>query len=166
MTGLWIVTTQWFFGPPLIDRSFRLSGGKCEIVAQGGLRDEPVEEFVTAAACKLAGGSWAGGHDISGHVFILILGSAFLIFEAWPILELIAARGWLALEEKKREEVDGSGGDGFTVGEEGDEREWGLSMSVISGVVGTALWMLLMTATYFHTWFEKVSRNTICPRIY
>lgn len=135
------------------------------MVEQGGLRDEPVEEFVTAAACKLAGGSWAGGHDISGHVFILILGSAFLIFEAWPILEVIAARGWVVLEERKREEMDSVRGDGFTVGKEGDEREWGLSMGVISGVVGTSLWMLLMTATYFHTWFEKVGRNNICLRI-
>ena len=40
-------------------------------------------------------------------------------------------------------------GDG---GEEGGR--WGLG--AVLGVMGMSGWMLLMTATFFHTWFEKV----------
>ena len=32
-------------------------------------------------ACKAAGGRWYGGYDISGHVFMLVLSSAFLLYE-------------------------------------------------------------------------------------
>ena len=43
-------------------------------------------EFVTSQACKQIGGVWKGGHDISGHVFILVLGSASLMAELLPVL--------------------------------------------------------------------------------
>ena len=57
-------------------------------------------EFVTGQACKAVGGTWRGGHDISGHVFILVLGSAFLGLELLPVV----GRG--------REERRVRGGDG------------------------------------------------------
>ena len=37
---------------------------------------------------------------------------------------------------------------------EGDGGRWGLG--AVLGVMGMSWWMLLMTATFFHTWFEKV----------
>jgi hypothetical protein len=156
VTVWWIAVTQWFFGPALIDRSFRLTGGKCEMVAAGELSDSPTKEFFAAAACKAAGGAWVGGHDISGHVFILILGSAFLVLEAMPVFEVVLQRGWAAIEERKVEEQRKRSGEFVVLAEEGDAREWGYVMTLVCTVVGTALWMLLMTATYFHTWFEKV----------
>ena len=33
ITAIWIFVTQWFFGPAIIDRSFRWTGGKCEAIA-------------------------------------------------------------------------------------------------------------------------------------
>ncbi|KAI4242838.1 MAG: hypothetical protein LQ352_007158, partial [Teloschistes flavicans] len=83
VTMWWMLVTQWCFGPALIDRGFTFTGGQCELLRSGYERDEmgEVREFVTAAACKLAGGKWKGGHDISGHVFILVLGSASVGFE-------------------------------------------------------------------------------------
>jgi hypothetical protein len=35
--------------------------------------------------------------------------------------------------------------------------------TMVAVVVGLCGWMLLMTAIYFHTWFEKVSPNSSVP---
>ncbi|KAJ2978502.1 hypothetical protein NUW58_g7471 [Xylaria curta] len=37
------------------------------------------------------------------------------------------------------------------------ERHLGIGGKFVLGVVGLSLWMLLMTAVYFHTWFEKLT---------
>ncbi|KAI4122723.1 MAG: hypothetical protein LQ338_005654 [Usnochroma carphineum] len=134
LTICWMLVTQWCFGPALIDRGFRLTGGACELIRDDAARAEmgEVKEFVTAATCKFAGGEWKGGHDISGHVFILVLGSAAVGME---VLGALVNRG--------------------SEGEDGEEGlgKWG--WGVVMGVVGMSWWMLLMTAAYFHTWFEK-----------
>ncbi|KAI4255529.1 MAG: hypothetical protein L6R42_006680 [Xanthoria sp. 1 TBL-2021] len=135
VTFWWMVVTQWCFGPALIDRGFRLTGGQCELMRSDTARQEmgDVREFVTGAACKIAGGKWKGGHDISGHVFILVLGSASLGLE---VLGAMVNDRRAGAEEKQAK-----------LGKWG----WG----VVVGVVGMSWWMLLMTAAYFHTWFEK-----------
>ncbi|KAL8810001.1 MAG: hypothetical protein Q9200_002940, partial [Gallowayella weberi] len=133
VTFWWMLVTQWCFGPALIDRGFTLTGGQCELMRDEGAKAAmgDVREFVTGAACKLAGGKWKGGHDISGHVFILVLGSASLG------LEVLGAM------------IHDRSEDGPRLG------KWG--WRIVVGVVGMSWWMLLMTAAYFHTWFEKVS---------
>ena len=151
VTVWWILVTQWCFGPALIDRGFRVTGGACELAAkyegQGGKR-----EFVTSQACKQIGGVWKGGHDISGHVFILVLGSAFLALELLPIL---AKRSGLREERKMvRKTGDVAMLEGEVSDLEGTEGKVGMIMPSI--VIGLSWWMLLMTAAYFHTWFEKV----------
>ena len=137
VTFWWMLVTQWCFGPALIDRGFRLTGGQCELMRSDTARQDmsDVREFVTGAACKLAGGTWKGGHDISGHVFILVLGSATLGLE---VLGAMVNDQRAEAEEKQAR-----------LGKWG----WG----IVVGVVGMSWWMLLMTAAYFHTWFEKVS---------
>ncbi|KAF2712951.1 hypothetical protein K504DRAFT_368726 [Pleomassaria siparia CBS 279.74] len=155
VTTYWIFVTQWFFGPPLIDRGFRFTGGMCELIRDEDARQEmsDTREFITAATCKVAGGSWKGGHDISGHVFLLILGSALLWFEFLPALT--RAEG---LRDGRRIVLED--GKVATVAVEKDpdaERETptrqGVKFSL--GVAALMWWMLLMTAAYFHTWFEK-----------
>ena len=145
VTVWWMVVTQWFFGPALIDRGFTFTGGACELIRDESSRMEmgEIKEFVTAATCKIAGGQWKGGHDVSGHVFILVLGSASVG------LEILGSM----IGEQMRSEgvVDEGEGDG----EGGQLGKWG--WGVVVGVVGMSWWMLLMTAAYFHTWFEKVS---------
>jgi len=158
-----VLVTQWCFGPPLIDRSFRLTGGACELLADEGVRAQmsKTTEYFTAQACKVNGGRWTGGHDISGHVFLLILGSALLWMEALPTI--LKAQG---LREERRVKV-GSGKvvktrsivDG-TVKEdvamtEKEEEYTKLGVKVAVGIVALMWWMLLMTAAFFHTWFEK-----------
>jgi hypothetical protein len=167
VTTWWVFVTQWFFGPAIIDRGFRWSGGKCEVVeervfTQGG-EGAGVKEVVTAAACKASGGSWRGGHDISGHVFLLVLGSFFLVQEVgW-----VAAR-WARYLREERSVVMHDGavkGAGVEV-DRRERQEDGVVLTVLealghggklaAAVVGLCGWMLLMTAIYFHTWFEKV----------
>lgn len=113
-------------------------------------------EVFTHAACKAVGGQWKGGHDISGHVFLLILGSAMLWLELLP-----AVLHMEGLREARRIITK----DGLTRGAtlEADEQsadksqpeKLGVGIKGALFVAGLSWWMLLMTAAYFHTWFEK-----------
>lgn len=155
MTGWWAAVTQWFFGPPLIDRGFRLTGGVCAELERGGVSGMgAAEEVLTSAACKLAGGQWRGGHDISGHVVLLTLGSAFLCLEILPVVMRYTGSG----EERTVRARDGTvkragrlGG-----GPDWDGQNGKNGLSIAMAVVGLSWWMLFMTAAYFHTWVEKV----------
>ena len=192
VTGWWVLVTQWCFGAPLIDRGFRFTGGRCEAVLSASSpphADDPpaatevVKHVFTAAACRAAGGSWRGGHDISGHVFLLVLGSCFLVQEVGYVV--LRAR-WARARERARARGTttavgrrGNGGkedercvvmpDGAvkgagvedvgvtdTVGLAASAGDLGPGEKFAAVVVGLCLWMLLMTAIYFHTWFEKV----------
>lgn len=159
VSGWWVVWTQWAFGPGLIDRGFRLTGGACDYLqATENEGSSKGREILTAAACKLAGGQWKGGQDISGHVFLLTLGSAFLALEVLPVI-----RGYAGLKDQrivkgregglKKAEVVAS-----EIGE--NSRAEGEVANAVGGalVVFALSWfMLFMTAAYFHTWAEKVN---------
>ncbi|KAK4238969.1 pectate lyase superfamily protein-domain-containing protein [Achaetomium macrosporum] len=167
VTAWWVFVTQWFFGPAIIDRGFRWTGGKCEVLeAQVNKGEGSAGDVVTAAACRSAGGHWRGGHDISGHVFLLVLGSFFLVQEV----------GWVAARWARylREERSVVMHDGAVKGaqieverrerqEEEDVRELtvlealGHGGTLVAAVAVLCGWMLLMTAIYFHTWFEKLT---------
>ncbi|OAA64376.1 Fat storage-inducing transmembrane protein [Niveomyces insectorum RCEF 264] len=185
VTAWWIIVTQWCFGPPLIDRSFRLTGGGCEALVEladadttrTGTTPAHLAAKATAAACRGAGGQWRGGHDISGHVFLLVLGSAFLAQEAG---RLAAAGGWWPQRQAAAEEnrtVVVSGGRITTADAEANAQAKAtmdatgapdtstatlpaharLALRFAAAVVALCLWMLLMTAIYFHTWSEKLT---------
>jgi hypothetical protein len=166
VTLWWIFVTQWFFGPPIIDRGFRLTGGQCELAEQAGAGNVEMDagrQFVTGAACKAIGGKWRGGHDISGHVFLLVLGSMFLFEEVLHVV----LKSSLVKEERTVYMPDGAV---KSVEVEGDRRsdieaemagQWTLGAKFVMGVGALSLYMLLMTAAYFHTWFEKVCQDTM-----
>ncbi|KAI9822031.1 MAG: hypothetical protein M1832_003203 [Thelocarpon impressellum] len=143
LTLYWLAVTRWLFGPPLIDRLFTLSGGLCD-------RDG----IASSATCKAVGGRWAGGHDVSGHVFLLALGSTFLWMEAMPFAlrrsgvrdERLVASGAVV----RRAEVERQPG-------AGEVEPAGLGLKAVAGIAGLSWWMLLMTAAYFHTWLEKLT---------
>ncbi|KAI9852648.1 MAG: hypothetical protein M1838_006105 [Thelocarpon superellum] len=144
VTFYWIVVTQWFFGPPIIDRLFTLTGGLCDR-----------EGVASSAACKAIGGRWAGGHDVSGHVFLLALGSAFLWMEVLPFAlralgardeRLIASGAAVKRVETERQAPESA---------EAAQSSFGVKLVAI--IAGLSWWMLLMTAAYFHTWFEKLT---------
>lgn len=154
--------TQWFFGPAIIDRSFKLTGGACELVRaddQGQIDLTDGQRFVTGMACKAVGGKWKGGHDISGHVFLLVLGSMFLLEE---VLHVVMESN--AIKEERTITMDdgavkSASVEAAVVGGNAnvDDGKLDLGVKVVLGVAGLSIWMLLMTAAYFHTWFEKVS---------
>jgi hypothetical protein len=167
VTTVWYLTTQWFFGPPLIDRSFVLTGGACQRIKAekaGEIEMEPIEFALTNAACKMRGGTWSGGIDISGHVFLLILGSGMLWMEVLPVVFRVAG-----LREERRvvqrdSKVGYAGALHGTEKREGEDisaavisHKAGLGVKVVIGVCALSWWMLLMTAAYFHTWTEKLS---------
>ena len=134
-----------------MDRGFRVTGGACQLASvmegTGG-----ATEFVTGQACKAVGGQWRGGHDISGHVFILVLGSLFLGLEVLPAM--VGAKG--LREERMVRGRDGGVGRVEREAGGGEVGEWKTGIGAPLVVAGLSWWMLLMTAAYFHTWFEKV----------
>lgn len=155
VTTWWVFVTQWFFGPPLIDRGFRFTGGQCELLRDPSAREGMSEtrEYFTAAACKAVGGQWKGGHDISGHVFLLILGSALLWFEFLPALTRVEG-----LRDGRRIMLDDGKVASVSVEKDADAEKEGVTTQGVKfslGVAALMWWMLLMTAAYFHTWFEK-----------
>ncbi|KAJ5894179.1 Fat storage-inducing transmembrane protein, partial [Penicillium taxi] len=162
VTTVWYLMTQWFFGPPIIDRGFVATGGKCRHainkLSAESISSAKLETVFTAGACKAAGGAWTGGHDISGHVFMLVLVTAHLAFEAIGV----GAYGNFAgsatrpeatnFRERKTSDPDiphTGNNDGLS----GFVRTW--SLRLVWAVVGLGWWMLFMTAIWFHTWLEK-----------
>lgn len=120
-------------------------------------------QFLTGVACKAVGGKWSGGHDISGHVFLLVLGSMFLLQE----IIHVTPRSPTTRDERTILMPDGAikSADVETqpsVGVVADGSRWTLGVKIVVGVVILSLYMLLMTAAYFHTWFEKVSLPCLC----
>lgn len=112
-------------------------------------------EVFTHAACKATGGTWRGGHDISGHVFLLILSSAMLWLELLP-----AVLRMEGLREARR--IRTQDGLNRSAAVESDDRaqaatDLGVGIQVSLVVAVMSWWMLLMTAAYFHTWFEKLT---------
>jgi hypothetical protein len=160
-TTAWYLSTQWFFGPAIIDRGFVATGGKCERafekVGELGTGHTDLEAMFTAATCKAAGGAWRGGHDISGHVLMLVLATGFLAFEAVgastpACLSRFGPTGD-AGRERKASDADSTPTVESTE-TRGVARTW--SLRLVWGVVGLGWWMLFMTAIWFHTWLEKV----------
>ncbi|ODM23821.1 hypothetical protein SI65_01410 [Aspergillus cristatus] len=159
-TTAWYLMTQWFFGPPVIDRSFVVTGGGCERIvggvagaaqaATGAGEVAALESVVTAAACKAIGGKWAGGHDVSGHVFMLVVVTGVLGAEGVGVAGSFLGRA-LGLGSSATDEADGKEKDGNA--EKG--RVWALRF--VLAVAGLGWWMLFMTAIWFHTWLEKWS---------
>ncbi|APA10174.1 hypothetical protein SS1G_07403 [Sclerotinia sclerotiorum 1980 UF-70] len=161
VTTWWIFVTQWFFGPAIIDRGFIITGGQCDMVdaaEKGHVDMDDTRQFLTGVACKAVGGKWRGGHDISGHVFLLVLGSMFLFQEVLHVVlrssgikeerTIVMEDGAIKsadVEAPPQNEAEGLNQDGWL----------GLSVRIILGVAGLSLFMLAMTAMYFHTWFEK-----------
>jgi hypothetical protein len=165
-TLIWVFVTQWFFGPAIIDRSFRWTGGQCQIIYGNSHADKmereemsDVREVFTHAACKATGGTWRGGHDISGHVFLLILGSAILWLEFLPAV--LRTRG--LTDARPILTSDGSVQNAAVESDEKSDkgRQLGVGVLLSSGVAIVSWWMLLMTATFFHTWFEKLTGSLV-----
>jgi len=81
-----------------MDRAFLVTGGTCEMLDAAGpdaMGMSTGKLLITSAACKLQGGRWRGGHDLSGHVFLLTHASLFLWSELLPFLKA-GIWGWVS----------------------------------------------------------------------
>jgi hypothetical protein len=163
-TLAWAMATQWCFGPALIDRSFRLTGGGCAPRTARDGRESVADRLRNAlsrAECAVEGGTWSGGIDVSGHVFMLTLGSAMLCLEVLPVVV-----GWWNVGGRRPARAEHAGGSDDEGDDDEEEEEVGQSktagglavtVKATAVVVGLSWWMLLMTAAFFHTWSEKLA---------
>lgn len=155
-TFWWVLFTQWCFGLPIMDKVFLWTGGKCANIAGDRIASlafvqlvsQLVEEAfyestqISSSTCRRLRGTWEGGHDPLGHVFLLVHSSLYLFHEiqtSWP--------GWLNLMARLRSSR-ARGGVVATV----------LDTPSLVVVWLLAMWwfMLLMTNMYFHSLAEKI----------
>ncbi|KAI8147617.1 Fat storage-inducing transmembrane protein, partial [Fennellomyces sp. T-0311] len=121
--------TQWLLGPSFIERVFVATGGQCRDTSSMLLN------VYQQAACRRAGGTWGGGHDVSGHCVLLMHSSLFLWEEvSWAFYSIPSV-------QRIREQ------NGWA---------W-MSVKAMFGMLLFWWWMLVVTSTYFHGHYELVS---------
>lgn len=59
------------------------------VTGEENFRKETLEEWWSNLKPR-----WSGGHDVSGHVFLLTLSAVLLFGEVWPTLVLLRRTGW------------------------------------------------------------------------
>ncbi|KAF4303635.1 Fat storage-inducing transmembrane protein [Botryosphaeria dothidea] len=138
VTLAWVFITQWFFGPPLIDTLFRFTGGQCELVRDPAARDamSDAREYITAATCKPAA---VARNPAPPSCAPRACATARRIV-------MSDGKTRTAGAEAQRESHAYSAA---------DEKDPGLGVKASLAVMALSWWMLLMTAAFFHTWFEK-----------
>lgn len=162
VTTWWWLFTQWCFGLPIMDKVFVLTGGQCVVhepnsrfdsLSQYFLIDEELGRWalsrVTSYTCRRLKGSWEGGHDPLGHVFLLVQLSLFLFLESEATWY-----GWTHFYVATKNFI-------HRVKTSSDKLEVTINYLVQNPHVLViwlcSLWwlMLFMTNIYFHLVFEK-----------
>ncbi|EIN11278.1 hypothetical protein PUNSTDRAFT_62199 [Punctularia strigosozonata HHB-11173 SS5] len=149
-TAVWGAFVGWFFGPALLERLIAASGGECVVVLPTGyVLQLPVEACLQSSAISPATHpslfaaslmvpeveTWKArprlrrGHDVSGHVFLLTMGSLFLVDQ---IRMSLATKGRWSQAHK-------------------------YAVSFAAVVLGLSLFAVYTTSIYFHTPLEKIS---------
>lgn len=144
-TAWWIFFAQWFFGFPLMDKVFILTGGSCTEISS----EKYSSNEVSSAQCRVLKGKWTGGHDPSGHTFLLTHASLYLWIELLPYIKRYLRVGSLITFENTKESPETDSTAASIMGS--------LFMTVTSAFLVIFWWMLLMTSVYFHTFAEKVT---------
>ncbi|KAI3405494.2 hypothetical protein KGF56_001512 [Candida oxycetoniae] len=179
----WYLFTQWCFGLPIMDKVFIFTGGACHLepvssssssgtipplrekhtnIAKHFVQDIETmiwkSSSVTSRNCRQVNGSWIGGHDPSGHVFLMIHSSLYLYFESarffnWKSLVQTACY----FVDKIKAKNNKNNNKRIDVRVEDTARLIG-DLAQLSIVFLIALWwfMLLMTNVYFHSILEKL----------
>lgn len=142
-----------------MDKIFILTGGKCVVETPGhnhhhlfqqsgngnGFESSRIDSY----SCKRMKGSWEGGHDPSGHVFLMVHSSLYLFLECrqyWP--------GWGVLVEKLKGIVYSS--QQGSIGERIKLIVNDTPHVFLVVLISFWWWMLLMTNIYFHSISEKL----------
>ncbi|KAK6459374.1 inositol phospholipid synthesis and fat-storage-inducing TM-domain-containing protein [Scheffersomyces xylosifermentans] len=163
----WIFFTQWFFGMPIMDKIFVLTGGKCVIEESTSNNHRYIHlfqaiedqigklesKYVTSYSCRKLKGNWEGGHDPSGHVFLLVHSSLYLFLEVQPFwISWSYFKGTVITAYKNITQPNKTIGDKIKTFK--DLVVENPSVLVVKLIV---LWwfMLFMTNIYFHSIAEK-----------
>ncbi|KDQ57778.1 hypothetical protein JAAARDRAFT_69860 [Jaapia argillacea MUCL 33604] len=167
-TGVWMVFTSWFFGPAVFDRLLAASGGECVVnLPSGYILSVPNEYCYTKSTISPAthpglfaasllvpdAHEWNGGkarlrrgHDVSGHVFLLVMATLFLadqVRTSWRRVD--GVRG-----------VGGRSGKGSTGGGKWSKAHtWAVGVNI--GLIGLWLFASWTTSVYFHSPMEKLT---------
>ncbi|GMM32085.1 hypothetical protein DAMA08_048300 [Martiniozyma asiatica (nom. inval.)] len=142
LTLSWCLFTQWLIGMPLMDKIFIWTGGKCNVISDDHIPHtvkhlfESIEEnwsssSISSMLCRKIKGKWEGGHDPSGHVFLLTLTISILTFE------LISLNDFEDILN--------------------DLKNLKLSTLFISFIIFLSVTMLFMTGIKYHTIGEQIS---------
>lgn len=105
----------------------------------------------TGVCIGAAGEYWRGGHDVSGHTFMLVHSTLFLYQLIAPSLPLVFPKAFV------RRGV--TGGSTSTYEPQAVEAPMPIKITVYAtlGLMGIWWWMLLMTSLFFHSPAEKLS---------
>lgn len=165
VTIWWALFTQWCFGLPIMDRIFVLTGGKCTNIQSshlGKFKDQTIfskiensisnyeTNLINSYTCRGVRGEWTGGHDPSGHVFLMIHSSIYMFFEIAPYWsswhQLVANIRSLITQLKQ------SANPLNTITKLVTQNPH----MVVIPLIGLWWFMLLMTNLYFHSIGEKL----------
>ncbi|SNX86423.1 related to SCS3 - protein required for inositol prototrophy [Melanopsichium pennsylvanicum] len=166
-TSFWLLFANWFFGPPLAERILTYTGAVC--VPNTELQS-PIDElycrtrtplsssshpalFSASSSSKTIRPMWRGGHDISGHTFIMVLSSLLLLEDIAPYLAQLLGRGSLRKFLFQGQQYSNA----FVPGRVLWTMKAKAAVAATLALVGLWSWMLWNTAIYFHTPQEKVS---------
>lgn len=161
-TCWWVLFTQWCFGVPIMDKVFIFSGGKCGAIPGDKLAafSNRLHLFVSAgelyestqissSTCRRLRGSWEGGHDPLGHVFLLVHSSLYLFHEIKPFW-----KGWSELYHNGVSFAKNVSRANFVTKLRLFVRE--SPSAVVLALLALWWFMLLMTNMYFHSLAEKL----------
>ncbi|GAA5857685.1 hypothetical protein JCM1840_000865 [Sporobolomyces johnsonii] len=156
-TLFWFYLTQatWFgtsLGPSVSRRILRSSGAICvpsalssgPDVSSHGLHGDGGPRSGSVGACTGQPGEyWRGGHDVSGHAFMMLHCALFLFELVHPLLPSLLPAYFTATSPEAR------------------ARKLPRAVKVTAwaaiGVMALCWWMLLMTSLFFHSPAEKLS---------
>ncbi|KAI5962118.1 uncharacterized protein KGF55_003194 [Candida pseudojiufengensis] len=154
LTIWWILFTQWCFGLPIMDKVFVFTGGVCQLetpTAAASIHQTFMQDLetliwksssISSYHCRKIKGKWSGGHDPSGHVFLLVQASIYLFFEIENYINWVQLINDIKLIKKKKIEP-------LTL------VQTIVEIATIS-LIGLWWFMLLMTNVYFHSILEKL----------
>ncbi|KAJ8522437.1 hypothetical protein ONZ45_g944 [Pleurotus djamor] len=148
-TLVWVAFTGWFFGPALLERVIVASGGECMVsLPSGEALSVPHQYCYTKTtittdshphlftSTDLLPGDWRGrprlrkGHDVSGHIFLLIMSLLFLANQLNLSLR-VNSSSWSPFHQ--------------------------IAVGATLALIAAWLLAVLTTAVYFHSPFEKVT---------
>lgn len=150
--------------PSAIDARLCYTGGRTlspktqpELFAAAGFDSSKTDGTTPGGTLRAV---WRGGHDISGHTFILIISSLYLLEEVTPFLPYLLPISLQRHALRLLPRPLWAPADPFTAAGAGSPQQARVNYVVALAILGlVGVWMLSLTVTsiFFHTPQEKIS---------